>query len=326
MYTLYHILSHSVLLLGPSSARIDVHTHLQWYKLTCVKVCTYFFTGKERFICLPNSTLDQTGVTLGQGAYGDVVEVEYKGKYYAAKKYRMSEAVNNLGAFSREHEILARIRHPNIVPYYGICKLASDKSTVIVMERMDKNLNIFLRDELKFDEKCQILHDIAKGLHHLHSQEPAIIHRDLTAGNVLLTSNGVAKISDFGNSRMVDLFATPELLTSSPGTLDSMPPEALEGGEYDDKLDIFSYGHLAIHIIIQRRPHPLLRPVYTVGGKYVPRTEVERRQRYLGQVKSKLEGGGQNPLFILLIRCLQNEPHPRPTCKDILKEYFNDNV
>ena len=276
-----------------------------------------FFTGKERFLCLPNSTLNQTGVTLGQGAYGDVVEVEYKGKCYAAKKYRMSEAVNNLGAFSREHEILARIRHPNIVPYYGICKLASDKSTVIVMERMDKNLNIFLRDELKFDEKCQILHDIAKGLHHLHSQEPAIIHRDLTAGNVLLTSNGVAKISDFGNSRMVDLFATPELLTSSPGTLDSMPPEALEGGEYDDKLDIFSYGHLAIHIIIRNRPHPLLRPTYPVGGRLLPRTEVQRRQRYLDIVK-KVLSGDEHPLYLIIVQCLQDEPSLRPNCEVII--------
>ena len=263
---------------------------------------------------------------LGQGAYGDVLEVEYKGKCYAAKKYRLTGANGNLGAFSREHEILARIRHPNIVPYYGICKLASDKSTVIVMEKMDKNLTTYLRVEVTLDEKHRILHDIAKGLHHLHSQKPAIIHRDLTAGNVLLASNGVAKISDFGNSRMVDLYATPELLTSSPGTLDYMPPEAMEGGEYDDRLDIFSYGHLAIHIIIRARPHPLLRATYTVAKKLIPRTEVERRQRYLDQVKSNLENKDEHPLYGLIVRCLQDEPDLRPSCRDILKDYFKNNV
>ena len=284
-----------------------------------------FFTGKERFLCLPNSTLNQTGVTLGQGAYGDVVEVEYKGKCYAAKKYRMSEAVNNLGAFSREHEILARIRHPNIVPYYGICKLASDKSTVIVMERMDKNLNIFLRDELKFDEKCQILHDIAKGLHHLHSQDPAIIHRDLTAGNVLLNRNGDAKISDFGNSRIVDLHGTPELLTTTPGTPDYMPPEA-ESEAYNDKLDVFSYGHLAIHIIIARRPSKLLSSTYSVNGILAARNEVQRRHKYLKEASKALDRGEQHPLYLTIVKCLHNEPHDRPSCKDIISNGITSGI
>ncbi|CAI8019243.1 Receptor-type tyrosine-protein phosphatase alpha [Geodia barretti] len=83
------------------------------------------------------------------------------------------------------------------------------------------------------------------GLQHLHQQKPAIIHRDLTANNVLL-KNGVAKIGDFGNSRIVDL-KTSEPLTTRPGTIDYMPPEAMEGGLYNEKLDIFSYSHLVIH-------------------------------------------------------------------------------
>ena len=271
----------------------------------------------------PNTTVNQTGVVLGQGAYGDVLEVEYRGKVYAAKKYRVTGGSASLGAFSREHDILARIRHPNIVPYYGICKLATDKSTVIVMERMDKNLTSFLRVCITLGVKTRILTDVAEGLHHLHSQTPAIIHRDLTAGNVLLDSHGAAKISDFGNSRMVDLYGTPELLTSSPGTLDYMPPEAMEGGEYDDRLDVFSFGHLSIHVIIQRRPHPLLRGTYKVAGKLIGRTEVERRQRYLDQVKSVLEGGESHPLYHLIISCLKDEPSQRPSSGEILRQLMS---
>ena len=77
--------------------------------------------------------------------------------------------------------------------------VSTDKSTVMVMERMDKNLDSFLRKSLA--RKIAVLNDVAKGMYHLHSQSPAIIHRDLTAGNILLDSNGTAKVSDFGNSR-----------------------------------------------------------------------------------------------------------------------------
>jgi tRNA A-37 threonylcarbamoyl transferase component Bud32 len=277
--------------------------------------------GKD-YVHLPNSTVYPTGVILGQGAYGDVVEVEYKNKIYAAKKYRLSEAKakSMLGAFCREQDILAQIRHPHIVPYYGVCKLAPDNSTVIVMERMETNLTDFLKEnDIGLPVKYKLLYGIACGLDHLHSQTPAIIHRDLTAGNVLLNSNGIAKISDFGNSRMVDLAATPELLTSSPGTLDYMAPEALEGCEYNDKLDIFSYGHLAIHIIIQRRPHPLLRHNHKVGGKLTPRTEVQRREKYLNDVKVKLDNGNLHPLYHFIIKCLDDEPAIRPSCTDALE-------
>ena len=260
-----------------------------------------------------------TGVVLDQGAYSDVLEVIYKMKLYAAKKYRMVNQVRE--NLCREHEILARIRHPNIVPYYGICKLASDKSTVIVMERTDMDLTKFLREkpDINLSVKSHILHDIAKGLHHLHSQDPAIIHRDLTAGNVLLNRNGVAKISDFGNSRIVDLHGTPEILTSSPGTLDYMPPEALGGGEYyDNRLDVFSYGHLAIYIIINSRPHPLKSSTYTRHGSLIPRSEFERREKYLKQVSTALEGGVKHPLYLMIVKCLENEPNNRPSCEEII--------
>ena len=69
---------------------------------------------------------------------------------------------------------------------------------------------------------------------------------------------------------MVDLTATPEIMTSNPGTLDYMPPEALECGVYDQKLDVFSFGHLAIYTIIQHSPHPLLGAKYTEHGKLIP--------------------------------------------------------
>ena len=295
-----------------SSCKHDFHIHV---------------TGEveEMDFLLPTCKVEPNGVVLGTGAYGDVLEVEYKGKVYAAKKYRIprgpSTGVSLLGAFGREHEILARIRHRNIVPYYGICKLTTDSSTVIVMQKMDINLGIHLEKNpnIPIGEKLVLLYDIANGLNYLHLQKPAVIHRDLTASNVLLNlTTAVAKISDFGNSRLVDLRATPELMTSSPGTVDYMSPEAMEGGDYNEKMDIFSLGHLVVYIMIQHRPHPLLRHTYKKGGMLISRTEVQRRQVYLNEMKMKLDGGDTHPLYSIIISCLQDECDPRPSCQDIL--------
>ena len=278
---------------------------------------------QQSSVLLPNCKVYPTKNHLGYGAYGEVLEVdpEYKGKKYAAKKYRHAEQAKLFRVFGREHEILAAIRHPNIVPYFGICQLDGDGSSVIVMEKLEMNLATYLEDHdnlnMPLVRKFQVLSHIAQGLHHLHCQRPAIIHRDLTATNVLLDSRGVAKIGDFGNSRMVDLTATPEILTSSPGTLDYMPPEALEGGVYNQKLDVFSFGHLAIYTIIQHRPHPILGEKY---GKPIPRaqTEVERRQEYIDEVTTRL-GNKEHPFLPVIVCCLHDEPDHRPSGPDILR-------
>ena len=95
-----------------------------------------------------------------------------------------------------------------------------------------------------------------------------------------------------------------------------MPPEAMEGGHYNEKLDIFSYSHLAIHVIIQTYPLPK-NPTYYVGATLVPRTEVERRQPYLTEMKSYLDGG-QHPFYSIVLNGLANRPDPRPSCEQII--------
>ena len=99
-----------------------------------------------------------------------------------------------------------------------------------------------------------MLEDVATGLVYLHQHSPQIIHRDLTAKNVLLTPYYTAKITDFGNSRIVDLQPGQLVRTMSqlPGTLTYMAPEALEASShYGPSLDVFSFGHLALFVALQ---------------------------------------------------------------------------
>ena len=263
-----------------------------------------------------------TGTSVGSGFFGDVMEVARGSTRCIAKKFRNADKEALTTVFG-EDSILCKIRHPNIVAYCGVCTLANDKSTVVVMERMDMNLSSFLKEgDVSKLEKFHILHDVIQGLNHLHTLTPAIVHRDLNERNVLVNSKGVAKVGDFGNYRLV----SPELpSTTGVANLDYMPPEASDDSDIDDKLDVFSFGHLAIYIVNQSAPHPLLRHNYVNEDKCIGRSEVERRTKYLDLMNSKLEGGDRHPLFPLITSCLHDEPIHRPSCEDILQSgIFSD--
>ena len=92
-------------------------------------------------------------------------------------------------------------------------------------------------------ETCYaILGDVELGLRYLHEQRPRIIHRDLSANNVLLTGDMVAKISDQGVAKILQVNpAEMSYMTQTPGTQSYMPPEAQRPNpRYDVEVDVFS--------------------------------------------------------------------------------------
>ena len=124
------------------------------------------------------------------------------------------------------------------------------------MERLDGNLDDLIETvpNIPLVLKQSILEDVSRGLLYLHKHTPQIIHRDLTAKNVLLNSYFMAKITDLGNSRIVNLQPgqLARTLSRLPGTLVYMPPEALSSSSrYGPSLDIFSFGHLALFTLTQ---------------------------------------------------------------------------
>ena len=148
------------------------------------------------------------------------------------------------------------MRHPHIVQFLGLCFLEGSPLPVLVMERLDSSLDELLEGTpgLPLTLKRSLLADVARGLLYLHTHNPPVVHRDLSARNVLLTSSLVAKISDLGNARIVNLHPGQlgRTLTYLPGTMVYMPPEAFDQhSRYGPRLDIFSFGHLALFTLIQ---------------------------------------------------------------------------
>ena len=263
---------------------------------------------------------------LGFGAYGSVEQVKIEGAMYAAKRFRVEICKSpneSHDKFFAELHILCRIRHPNIVQYHCVCYLPNSKSPALVMEQMQTNLHDYLlNSNLSLHAKVFILLDVAKGLAYLHNHKPAVIHRDLTARNVLLNSDGVAKISDFGNSRIIDIdpACSTEFKSTSrvPGTIIYMPPEACsDHAKFNKKLDIFSFGHLALFTATQVLPCNLLPATFCDDdGKVCAHTEVERRQTYIDQLEQQLDR--DHDLIKLIKQCLHNSPKMRPTADDVV--------
>jgi len=248
-------------------------------------------------------------------------------KLVAGKKFRLS--VNDDGTmrkFYTELLTLTQLHHPNIVAFEGVCHLPNEALPVLLMELLVTNLHSYLlhssHANLGTYKKATILCDIASGLAYLHSLSPPLVHRDLTAKNVLLDSKGTAKIADFGNARILDIDPeSSKCMSSRPGTLEYMPPEAFGASrKYDTSLDVFSFGHLALFTTIQESPTVILPYVKYSSESDVLHLcpELERRQRYIASAEKLL--GKDHIIMKIITQCLRNKPRDRPATNQILEK------
>ena len=103
--------------------------------------------------------------------------------------------------------LLTKLRHENIVRFLGLSYQDGSLFPQVVSEYVPYNLALLLEevDDIPLVVKRSILCDVAKGLDYLHGQRPAVVHRCLTAYNILLNSAMTAKIADIGITEVESL-------------------------------------------------------------------------------------------------------------------------
>ena len=265
---------------------------------------------------------------LGSGSYGVVCKAMWGQRLCAAKLlhpifFHSNDPgfVTTRRRFEQECRFLDDMKHPHIVEYLGTSHDPDSGLLVLLMELMDESLTHFLersQQPLAFHIEVDLCHDIALALAYIHSKD--IIHRDLSGNNVLLLA-GRAKITDFGQSKLLDANRRMTPLTMCPGTLAYMPPEALrEPPVYSKKIDCFSFGVLQIQIMTRQFPDPgpAMRVVEDsrspTGTTNMPVLDSERRKPHIDLI---------DPTHTLLptaLNCLSYLEKDRPSAQDLCRQ------
>uniref|UniRef100_A0A8C9T9R0 non-specific serine/threonine protein kinase n=1 Tax=Scleropages formosus TaxID=113540 RepID=A0A8C9T9R0_SCLFO len=206
----------------------------------------------------------------------------------------------------KEVKFLQKLRHPNTIEYKG-CYLR-EHTAWLVMEYCLGSASDLLevhKKPLQEVEIAAITHGALQGLAYLHSHN--MIHRDVKAGNILLTEPGQVKLGDFGSASIV----SPA--NSFVGTPYWMAPEvilAMDEGQYDGKVDVWSLGITCIELA-ERKP-PLFN-MNAMSALY-----------HIAQNESPvLQSNHWSDFFRNFVdSCLQKIPQDRPTSDVLLKHRF----
>ncbi|KPP65908.1 serine/threonine-protein kinase TAO1-like, partial [Scleropages formosus] len=206
----------------------------------------------------------------------------------------------------KEVRFLQRIQHPNSIQYKG-CYLR-EHTAWLVMEYCLGSASDLLevhKKPLQEIEIAAITHGALQGLAYLHSHN--MIHRDIKAGNILLTEPGQVKLADFGSASI----ASPA--NSFVGTPYWMAPEvilAMDEGQYDGKVDVWSLGITCIELA-ERKP-PLfnmnaMSALYHIAQNESPALQSTEWTDYFRNFVDS---------------CLQKLPQDRPNSEELLKHAF----
>jgi serine/threonine protein kinase len=256
---------------------------------------------------------------LGSGAMGAVYLARYiKNNHRVAIKI-MSSAINSnassslVARFEREAEILKHLNNPNIVRLFGIGKFKGMR--YYAMEVIDgETLEAILlrKGAFSWDETIELGKQICNALQHAHDN--GVVHRDIKLSNLMVTKQGVLKLTDFGIAK--DLDGT--LLTGANcaiGTAAYMSPEQCRGeSTITGKSDLYSLGVVLFELLTGKRPFR--------GNNAV--------ELFLHHVQTKPERPSrinfEIPKFLdtLILHLLEKDPDDRPPSASVVAKILEE--
>ncbi|MFL6246668.1 MAG: protein kinase domain-containing protein, partial [Thermoanaerobaculia bacterium] len=203
---------------------------------------------------------------IGQGGMGVVYRArDVRLHRDVALKLLLEKSVTDSAAIARfrlEAQAASALNHPHILTIYDIGQI--DEVRYIAMEYIaGETLRAHIAQKRDVGDTLELLIQIGEGLAKAH--EADIVHRDLKPDNIMVTSDGYAKILDFGLAKLADrspsdaddttqIMGTP---ATQPGTLVGTPnymsPEQLRGAEVDGRSDMFAFGAVAYEALSGRR-------------------------------------------------------------------------
>ncbi|KAK7605013.1 hypothetical protein V9T40_006199 [Parthenolecanium corni] len=243
---------------------------------------------------------------IGHGSFGAVYYARclLTREIVAIKKmsYLGKQSLEKWQDILKEIRFLRQLNHPNTIQYKG-CFL-KDHTAWLVMEYCLGSASDIIevhKRPLKEEEIAAICEGVLRGLHYLHSL--GRIHRDVKAGNILLTENGTVKLADFGSASI----KCPA--NSFVGTPYWMAPEvilAMDEGQYDGKVDVWSLGITCIELAERKPPYFNMNAMSALYHIAQNDTPVLQSPEWSDMFRHFVES------------CLKKNPNERPTAGKLL--------
>ena len=252
---------------------------------------------------------------LGKGGMGVVYRaLDTKLQRRVALKILPEEFTSNADRrrrFLREARSAGSLTHPAIAQIYDVDEV--DGVTFMAMELVEGRTvsDLIAARELDVLAAVEIARQVAQGLQKAH--EAGIVHRDIKSDNIMVTSDGHAKILDFGLAKLMEpegagVDARSETMTMAGtqagvvmGTVAFMSPEQARAQAVDHRSDIFSLGVVLYHMAAGQLPFSGNSPIDTMHAIAYEET------RPVTQVRANLPTGLQR----VISRCLRKRPEDR---------------
>ncbi|KAJ3681436.1 hypothetical protein LUZ60_015925 [Juncus effusus] len=289
--------------------------------------CTEF---SLRTLCRATDNFAE-GNLIGSGGFGKVYwGVLPDGRQAAVKRAHRRRRRHAETAFLSELALLSRVNHKNLVRLFGFSEERGER--LLVVEYMaNGTLQQHLHEPptssdpsplfTSWSTRIRIALDAARGIEYLHSYAvPGIIHRDIKPSNILLDSNWIAKVSDFGISMTR---ASGE--ASAAGTVGYMDPEYYRCQELTEKSDVYSFGVVLLQILtgmkaVVKTDDNDEEPCH-IAEYVVPRVENNDIDSLVDErvpIRDAGEKTAINRVMKLAVQCVRARGRGRPTMRDIV--------
>ncbi|ELP84873.1 protein serine/threonine kinase, putative [Entamoeba invadens IP1] len=198
---------------------------------------------------------------IGEGSFGVVYSGEFRGNKVAIKVMKegnnTEEAMNE---FEHEVEMLDKFRSDYIIHFYGAVFIPTKTCLVTEFAEHGSLYSLIKTKKVhKIELRVRFLIDAGRGIEYLHNN--GILHRDIKPDNILIFSydlkeNVLAKLTDFGSSRNINMLMTNMTFTKGIGTPVYMAPEILNQEHYKKEADVYSFGVTMFECLSWRTAFP----------------------------------------------------------------------